>query len=314
MSRLNHQKPILEIPRIRGRGDVRSVKQPGHEDCRRLHSPFRASVAIAAIVANVGAATMMAIFSGNCWAQQTGSAPTLSERPSKPFANIVPERTAWTTTVKMPGEKRADPAKSEPVKPVDLGKFASTTVERVENAYSSGVRRETIHYRDGSQFVRYVTHGLVFYEDRRTGAPVMEDAANAAITSTSGVNRRTELDWVTDKYYVGVANYDGTACYVYRQFAPQSLPPTEPGVEPPSSVTGVAATDVEDVTKAPVLGTVWIDKETMQPIAYETIYETRLYGRSVSSPPVALPASLQEVARQYAESVAKEKQRYNIPQ
>jgi len=256
---------------------------------------------------------IFALVATTCWAQQTVVQPDPTERPSKPFSNVIPEGTAWVVTIKKPWELgTGKPKKADPVDDAYLAKFAGTTIKSIDNAYASGIRREIIHYADESKFTRYVTKGMIAYLDRTTGEPVLEDPATSSTGPATGVNRLMELNWVADKYYIGIASYHGRACYVYRQFAPEVLVQLDPNAEPQEAPPGAASTELKDSKNAKIIASAFIDKETMQPVAYETMYEVWLYEKSDSFQAFGIPGSLQEAARKQAEAMAKRQQRYKL--
>ena len=256
---------------------------------------------------------ILALVATTCCAQQTTVQPDPTEQPSKPFSNVIPDGTAWVVNIKKPWDLGAGKAK-DPDEDVYLEKFAATTVKSIENAYASGIRREIIHYGDESKFTRYVANGLLLYEDRKTGEPVLEDPAGSSTGPTTGVNRLMELNWVSDKYYIGVASYKGRTCYVYRQFVPEVVVQRDLDADLQEAPPGAAARDLKDSNNALILATAFIDKETMQPVAYETMYEVWLYEKSDSFQAFGVPGPLQDAARKQAEAVAKMKQKYNIRQ
>jgi hypothetical protein len=258
---------------------------------------------------------IFALLASTCCAQQTAVQPDPAERPSKAFSNVVPEGTAWVVTIKTPWELAAGKAKTkDPEEEAYLAKFASTTVKSIENAYASGIRREVIHYGDDSKFTRYVTKGMLLYQDRKTGEPVLEDPVGSPTGPSWGVNRLGELSWVADKYYLGVANYRGRACYVYRQFAPEVVVQQDINAEPQPVPPGAAASELKDPKNAKIAATAFIDKETMQPVAYETVYEVWLYENGDAFRAFELPGPLQDAARGKAEAAAKMIQIYNVRQ
>lgn len=247
-----------------------------------------------------------------CYGQQTVVQPDPSERPLKTFSNAVPEGTAWVVKIKKPWEIASENAKSrDPSEEAFLAKFASTTVKSIENAYMSGFRREIIHYKDDSKFTRYVTKDMILFEDRKTGKPVLEDAANISTEPSWGVNRLAELSWVADKYYIGVANYKGRPCYVFRQFAPQVVMQHKINDEP-QEIPGAASSELSDPKNAKILATAFIDKETMQPVAYETVYELWIYEKVDVFSAFEVPSSLMDAAREQAKAVAKRQNKYQL--
>jgi hypothetical protein len=250
-----------------------------------------------------------------CCAQQTAVQPDPSERPSKPFSNVLPDRTAWVVTIKKPWELGTGKAKTkDPADEAYLAKFAATSIKSIDNAYASGIRREVIHYGDESKFTRYVAKGMIVFLDRKTGEPVLENPASSSTGPSTGVNQLRELAWVSDKYYIGLASYHGRACYVYRQYAPEVAVQLDPNAEPQEAPPGPAGIELKDSKNAKILATAFIDKETMQPLAYETIYEVWLYEKGDSFQAFELPGPLQDAARKQAEAEAQFKQKYNIPQ
>ncbi len=258
---------------------------------------------------------ILALVATTCCAQQAAVQPDPSERPSKPFSNVLPDRTAWVVTIKNPLELGTEKAKTkDPAEEDSLSKFAATTIKSIENAYASGIRREIIHYGDESKFTRYVAKGMIAYLDRKTGEPVLEDPSSSPTGPTTGINRLGELAWVSDKYYIGLASYRGRACYVYRQYAPEVVVQLDPNAEPQEAPPELASTELKNPKNAKILATAFIDKETMQPLAYETRSEVWLYEKGDSFQAFELPGPLKDAARKQAEAAAKLKQKYNIPQ
>ena len=260
-------------------------------------------------------AIIFALVATTCFAQQTSVQPDPSQRPSKPFSNVIPDGTAWVVTIRKPWELGAGNKKArDPAEDAYLAKFAGTTIKSIENAYASGIRREIIHYGDGSSFTRYVTKGMIAFQDRTTGEPVLEEPATSSTGPATGVNRLMELDWVADKYYIGVASYHGRPCYVYRQFVSEVVVQQDPNAEPQEAPPGATATELKDSKNARILATAFIDTETMQPVAYETMYEVWLYEKSDLFRAFGVPGPLQNAVRKQAEAVAERQQRYNIRQ
>jgi hypothetical protein len=258
---------------------------------------------------------IFALIAGTCCAQQTAVQPDPAERPLKPFSNVVPEGTAWVVTIKKPWELTAGKAKTkDPEEEAYLAKFASSTVKSIHNAYASGIRREVIRYGDDSKFTRYVTKGMLLYEDRKTGEPVLEDPASSPTGPSWGVNRLGELSWVADKYYLGVSNYRGKACYVYRQFAPEVVVQQDINASSQEAPPGAAPTELKDPKNAKIVATAFIDKETMQPVAYETVYEVWLYEKGDAVRAFEVPSSLLDAARKQAEAVEKRQKKYQLRQ
>jgi len=258
---------------------------------------------------------IFALLASTCCAQQTAVQPDPAERPSKPFSNVVPEVTAWVVTIKKPWELAGGKAKTkDPEEEVYLAKFASSTVKSIHNAYASGIRREVILYGDNSKFTRYVTKGMLLYEDRNTGEPVLEDSVGSPTGPSWGVNRIGELSWVADKYYLGVASYRGRACYVYRQFAPEVVVQQDINAESQEASPGAASTELKDPKNAKIAATAFIDKETMQPVAYETVYEVWLYEKGDAFRAFEVPSSLLDAARKQAEAVEKRQKKYQLRQ
>lgn len=256
---------------------------------------------------------IFALIASTCCAQQTVVKPDPAERPSKAFSNVVPEGTAWVVTIKKPWELTAGKAKTkDPEEEAYLAKFASTTVKSIENAYASGIRREVIHYGDDSKLTRYVTKGMLLYEDRKTGEPVLENPATSPTGPSWGVNRLGELSWVAEKYYLGVANYRGRSCYVYRQFAPEVVVQQDINAESEEAPPGASSTELKDPKNAKIAVTAFIDKETMQPVAYETVYEVWLYEKGDAFRAFEVPSSLLDAARKQAEAVEKRQNKYQL--
>ncbi|MCX6960195.1 MAG: hypothetical protein NTW91_07955 [Verrucomicrobia bacterium] len=151
---------------------------------------------------------------------------------------------------------------------------------------------------------------MIAYLDRKTGEPFLEDPSS----SSTGVNRFGELAWVSDKYYIGLASYRGRACYVYRQYASEVAVQQDPNALPQEVPLGAASTELKDPKKATIIATAFIDKETMQPLAYETMYEVWVYEKGNSFQAFEIPDRLQEAVRKQAEAVATRQQRYKLRQ
>ena len=256
----------------------------------------------------------LATLAGTSLAQLTKVEPVLSERPPRPFSNKVEEGTAWTMTLVSVSEYRAKHApesfKRDAVREANDAKFASSTVKRIDNAYSSGIRKETLFFADGSKLTRFVTRERVLYEDRKTGRPVLESHEGTLSGAVSGVDRLKELKWVSEKYYAGVATYEGRPCYVYRKYAPDQGAPGNGEGEAPA---GAALSELANARGARIIETAFIDRATMNPVAHETILGVHYYtSRPFAS--FTLPASLDAAMKKEAAEAALMKQRYEIRQ
>ena len=258
-------------------------------------------------------ALLCAVITAQCSAQYIAVQPDGSTRPQTSFSNIVPERTAWVVTAKKPWEFRTGKSAADPAEESYLSKFASTTVKRIESSYAGGVRREEVLYANGSKLVRYLTKGLVLYEDPVTGEPVLDDAANASPNLGAGPDRLGELGWVSDRYYIGTANCQGKPCYVYRQYEPQS-PAGRQDDDATANDAGVPAAELANAKTAKVIATAFIDKETMRPVAYETLYEVWLYETGRTFREFTLPPGLRKALQEQGNAEEHRKQKYNIRQ
>ena len=248
-------------------------------------------------------------------AQLTAVKPSLDERPAQAFSSLIPSGTSWVVTIKSAAELRElkSPAASKDAAPVaNVQGSGFPSLAKIENAYRSGIRREKLIYSDESQFTRYVTKKEILFEHRVTGEPVFEEVGFSSTGPTTGVNELSELSWITDKYYIGVAKYQGHNCYVYRQFFPEQFTPPSLEDENDATVPGVALVDLKDASNAKIQGTAFIDKQTMKPIAYETIYELKSYDMQTPYTAFELPASIEAALKTRAEVFARRDQSYNI--
>lgn len=249
----------------------------------------------------------------SCWAQQDASQ---SARPERSFSNLIPEGTSWQVTIKKPSDlkpkKPASPA-IDPIPQASVAKLSPTTVKKRENAYSSGIRRETVSFQSGATATRYVTKGLVLYEDPITGKPVIDEGGLSSTGPILGVNRNGELDWVTDKYFVGTGSYQGKNCFVYRQCVPDMIGSQDVNLELGEVSVGVPLSELKNRDKAKARATAYIDISSLKPVAYETPYEVWLYDWSVPFKTFTLPPSLKQAMQERSDAVARQKQRYNYP-
>ncbi len=256
---------------------------------------------------------LLSVHSG--WAQMTSVDPKPSEKPAKPFSNAISEGSAWMVTTKSRSELNAKNGAEEATSP---SPSAHLIVKRIDYAYAAELRRETFHYGDGSSFTRYVTPGAVLFEDRIGGDPIIDSPSDSMTGPTHGTDRLGELKWVSDKFYLGVANYNGRPCYVYRNYAsqevqPESAEPPDLNQELPEPVA-TAQSELKDLENSRIEATAFIDKATLRPLALETMYGVQLYDWSPSFQPFGLPAKLAKAERERAEAIAKRKQRYLISQ
>ena len=246
-------------------------------------------------------------------AQLTAVKPSLDETPPPAFSSLIPSGTSWFVTIKSAAELRElkSPAASKDAAPVaNVQGSGFPSLAKIENAYRSGIRREKLIYSDESQFTRYVTKKEILFEHRVTGEPVFEEVGFSSTGPTTGVNELSELSWITDKYYIGVAKYQGHNCYVYRQFFPEQFTPPSLEDENDATVPGVALVDLKDASNAKIQGTAFIDSRTMKPIAYETIYESKSYDMQAPYSAFDLPASIEQALKTRAEVLSR---RYKVP-
>lgn len=248
-------------------------------------------------------------------AQLTAVKPSLDETPPPAFSNLIPTGTSWVVTIKSAAELRElkSPAASSDAAPVaNVQSPGFRSVAKIENAYRSGIRRETFIYSDGSQFTRYVTNKEILFEHRVTGEPVFEEVGFSSTGPTTGVNELSELSWISNKYFIGSAKYQGRDCYVYRQFFPEQFTPPSLEDENDATLPGVALVDLKDASNAKIQGTAFIDKQTIKPIAYETIYELKSYDMHTPYSAFELPGSIEAALKIRAEVFARRDQSYNI--
>ena len=249
------------------------------------------------------------------YAQLTAVKPSLDETPPQAFSNRIPSGTSWVVTIKSAAELRelkSSPASKGAAPEANVRTSGSSSVAKVENSYSSGIRKETLIYSDGSKFTRYVTKNEILFEHRATGQPVFEEVGFSSTGPTTGVNELSELSWISNKYFIGSAKYQGRDCYVYRQFVPEQFIPPSLENENDATIPGVALVDLKDASNAKIHGTAFIDKQTMKPIAYETIYESKSYDMQVPYSAFELPASIGTALKARAEVFARQGQSYNI--
>lgn len=250
------------------------------------------------------------------WAQMSHVEPKSGEPPPKSFSNVIPAGSAWTVTMKSRSELTAKKDKSSTREVATFSPTAHLIVKRIEYAYAAGIRREIFHYGDNSFFTRYVTPNAVLFEDRASGNAIIDSPADSMSGQTYGTDRLGELKWVSDKFYLGVADYNGRPCYVYRNYASQiaqtdgSSDLNQERPEPIATAKG----ELRDLKNARIEATAFIDKFTMRPVALETMYGTQLYDWSPVFQPYDLPTTLAKAERDRIEALAKRKQRYSISQ
>jgi len=259
-----------------------------------------------------------AMVATTCCAQQTNVQPDPTERPLKPFSNVIPSGSAWTVTSMSLAELNAKKDNSGEGEAARLSASARLIVKKIDNAYAAGLRREIFHFADGSSFTRYVTPNAVLFEDRVSGEPIIDEPSDSMSGPTNGTDRLGELKWVSDKFYVGVANYNGRPCFVYRNYDSQKVqkePDGPPDLNPElAEPVATAKSELSNLQTARIKATAFIDKATMRPLALETMYGVQLYDWSTGFQPFSLPAKLAKAERDRAEAIAKRKQRYNIRQ
>jgi hypothetical protein len=246
-------------------------------------------------------------------AQLTMVKPSLEETAPPAFSNLIPNGTSWIVTVKSAyelRERKSSPVAKDSASEGNVRSPELPSVTKIENSYSSGIRKEILIYSDGSQLTRYVTNKEILFEHRGTGEPVFEEVGFSSTGLTTGVNEFGELDWISNKYFMGSAKYKGRDCYVYRQFVPEQFTPPslENGIGAPPP--GVPLSDLKDASNAKIQGTAFIDIRTMKPIAYETIYESRNYDMQVPYAAFELPASIEQALKTRAEVLSR---RYKVP-
>ena len=262
------------------------------------------------------AAVVMSLvpFSVVC-AQLTAVKLASDETPPPAFSNVIPSGTSWVVTIKSADELRelkSFPAARGAASEANVRRSGIPSVSKIENSCSSGIRRETLIYSDGSQFTRYVTKNEILFEHRDTGEPVFEEVGFSSTGPTTGVNELSELSWISNKYFMGSAKYQGRDCYVYRQFVPEQFTPPNLENENDATLPGVALVDLKDASNAKIQGTAFIDKQTMKPVAYETIYESKSYDMQAPYSAFELPEAIKQALKTRAEVFARQGQSYNI--
>jgi hypothetical protein len=246
-------------------------------------------------------------------AQLTAVKPSLDERPAQAFSSLIPSGTSWVVTIKSAAELRelkSPPASKDAAPLANVQGPGFLSLAKIENSYRSGIRKETLIYSDGSKFTRYVTNKEILFEHRVTAEPVFEEVGFSSTGPTTGVNELSELSWISNKYFIGSAKYQGRDCYVYRQFTPEQFTPPSLENENDATIAGVALVDLKDASNAKIQGTAFIDSRTMKPIAYETIYESRSYDMQVPYAAFELPASIEQALKTRAEVLSR---RYKVP-
>ena len=246
---------------------------------------------------------------GACSAQLIPVKPVLTEKPVTSFSNIIPNGRSWVVLFKQPSELRESkpgtPPK-DPAKEPAPAKIADATIKQIESSYNAGIRREILHYVDGSQLTRYVKKGTIIFEKPTTRVPTFDEIDASTTGPTTGCNTFEEFSWVTDKYYIGVANYQGKPCFVYREFFPDVISDVNSLVQGnPNLVNGVAFSELKNPANAKIQATAFIDKETMLPVAYDNNYVLRIYDNQVAYAPFAFPASLQEAMKIRDEALSR---------
>ena len=261
---------------------------------------------------------LFVVQSANCFGQLTVVQPVVTERPTRPFSNVIPVGTAWTVTTKSRSELNAKKEQNDTGKATPPSPSAHLIVKKIDYAYAAGLRRETFHYEDRSSFTRYVTPNAVLFEERVSGDPIIDAPSDSMSGPTHGTDRLGELKWVSDKFYLGVADYNGRPCYVYRNYASQkaqteSAEPPDLNQELPEAVA-TAQSELKDLENSRIEATAFIDKATMRPLALETMYGVQLYDWNPGFQPFSLPVNLAQAVRDRDEAIARRKQRYLISQ
>jgi hypothetical protein len=258
--------------------------------------------------------TIAALLVVICVSATAAAQPAASEKSTPAFSSAVPSGTSWTVTIRTSWEMSGKRLVKTPGTAVADAGAQPKELVKIENTYAGGVRREILHYRDGSSLTRYVTRGKVFHMDPISGEPVME-STDAQPTSgpVHGVSSLEELAWVSDRYYEGEGEFAGRPCRVYRQYAPDwsmdtGMPPEENGPSQP----GLPRAQVKNPAAEKVLATAYLDRNTLQPVALETLYATWLYSDFTSAIPFLVPANLQTLARAMAEAAAEQAARYKV--
>ncbi len=246
--------------------------------------------------------------------QSNSPSPVPPKKPAPAFSPALPSGSAWTVTIRSPWEmsgKRLVPTAG--ARPDEQGAPAVAELVKIENTISVGVRREVLHYRDGSNLTRYVVRGFVLYMDPVSGEPLIESDDYPTTGSVHGVNRLEELAWIADRYYEGEAVFQGRPCHVFRQYAPDwrvlGKAPEEDTGRP---ARGLARGEIKNPVGAKVLATAYLDRETLRPVALETLYGTWIYSDFHSAPQFQVPAELQNLARALAEAAAEQATRYKV--
>lgn len=251
---------------------------------------------------------------GQALAQQTNPSVDASEKPSKTFSNTVPDGSSWQVTVVRPWEKGKyfpESAGSVPPPPSGLENFANTTLKKIEVSFAGGVRKEVLTYMQGPDLTRYLTSDMVLYENPKTKEPMIDEPGDTVSAPFWGSNKMEELSWISDRHYIGTAQYLGRTCYVYRLFASGKVRNLD---EPAPLFEGISRSETANQNGAAVIATAFIDKATMRPVALETAYDIWIYNTGVPFSSFTVPSHLKDAVRQRAEAIAKRKQRHNIPQ
>jgi len=230
------------------------------------------------------------------------------------FSPVIPSGTSWTVTIRSSWEMSGKRVVKTPgAEAADVGSQPKELV-KIENTYAGGVRREILHYRDGSSLTRYVTRGMVFYLDPISGEPMTESTdAQPTTGPVHGVGHFEELAWVSDRYYEGEGVFAGRPCHVYRQYAPDwTNNADDPAEENDQQQPGLPRAQVKNPATARVLATAYLDRDTLQPVALETLYATWLYSDFTTASRFQLPSDLQNLARAMAEAAAEQAARYKV--
>lgn len=277
-------------------------------------------------------------------AQFTATEPDYLAPPSQSFANTVPEASAWSVRiVDMADHRRQQRAlvnstdDSAPTETENHPRYerykqmlAKRRVIGMEAAYQDGVRREILHFANGTRVARYLTGRLILHQHPESGEVILESEFSAT-GPLWGVGRFNELSWVEDKYYMGITEHRGVECYVFQKFAddhsrPAAPTSTEKAIEAGDEASrleetapwelppGSALHELEDTREPRVLATAFINRETMLPVALEVTGETWIYDMDQDYNPFEIPSAIAQELNNDQQALRRLDQRFNIPQ
>lgn len=257
--------------------------------------------------------------------------PSGGEPGSPPVANA-PDGGQWTIHLTTP----YDFSRSRQVIPEELQNhpmFAERDqgrkMDRVQSAYSSGVRRDLMIYRDGRSHVAYRVEGSILARMPGSNRIIVAAADDFFTVGLSG--RPDQFDpfgWVSPRFYLGTAQYGERLCDVYRQYLRLDEMQASRFADSPFGTDPDLLPGVGEVRKlaweelgpaergtAVIYQTAFIDRETRLPVALEHVKQGRwFYQFSPERTSFELPGEFAAALEELRDSALDLEQKWNIPQ